>query len=245
MVIQSLATTDRYKNNLIPALALVGTLALVGCIAYRALRPAAPLFTQERRWPPIGPCDTICFDVLTGTIIPGKGRQNRDFFQDSDIVQKEPIVKTQMLEKSLVEVRYTRHNKAILQQQARRACTAATAAMLILDHRKTPDLFQVKTRNLGNASDELRDLEKAQLRAVAVKIQKFSELQNAVKKHGSVITGIGGEIGSHSIVVDAISTDTVRLRDPYHGWEITVSKDAFTEKWDGDQIKSIVYVSKH
>ena len=37
--------------------------------------------------------------------------------------------------------------------------------------------------------------------------------------------------------MDDVSEDLqqVRLRDPYHGWEITVSAKAFQSRWKGNQ----------
>lgn len=37
------------------------------------------------------------------------------------------------------------------------------------------------------------------------------------------------------MVIDDVSEDLshVRLRDPYHGWEITVTTKAFLKEWHG------------
>ncbi len=44
---------------------------------------------------------------------------------------------------------------------------------------------------------------------------------------------LSGAIGSHVVVVDDVNLEegSVRIRDPYHGWEITVTEDSFLKEW--------------
>lgn len=48
--------------------------------------------------------------------------------------------------------------------------------------------------------------------------------------------------GFHYIVIDAISDDlkSVRIRDPYHGWEIDVRAEAFIKHLGHDISRGIV-----
>lgn len=92
----------------------------------------------------------------------------------------------------------------------------------------------MRSRNLAKQDVELRDLEKAGLQGFYSHASNLSELREVIMKNGSAIVSI--EVtGVHAVVVDDISQDLskVRLRDPYHGWEITVTAEAFVKAWEG------------
>lgn len=153
------------------------------------------------------------------------------FFQEEDIIEKLDVIKEVSIGRTKdreVFASYTSHNKAIIQQQATRGCTAAAAAMLILDHGKVVDMNELYTRNLGKNDDEENDIKKAGLVPIMNKVSDMTTLRQALINHGSAIVTIDFD-GAHVIVVDDISEDLtrVRLRDPYHGWEITVKSSAF------------------
>lgn len=69
----------------------------------------------------------------------------------------------------------------------------------------------------------------------------ISELKKLIEEHGSAIVSIHGEIGGHVIVVDAIDDDLTCaiIRDPFHGWMITISMDAFRRTFSGGSIIQI------
>ncbi|MFQ5729032.1 MAG: hypothetical protein ACE5GN_01555 [Waddliaceae bacterium] len=61
----------------------------------------------------------------------------------------------------------------------------------------------------------------------------FHSLKHFISGKGSAIVTIGGDLGAHVIVVDEMTSDQVRLHDPYHGWDIIVTLDAFKERFAG------------
>lgn len=201
-------------------------LAGIGCIGNAFSKSRRVLFDlqelpvpQVRRTPPQSLVDTMGVEGRDG-----------ELFADNDIVHKSPIVRTRALGEG-VYATYTTNRKAIVQQQAARGCTAATAAMLILDHGRLPNVNGLRERNLGNTDDQVRDLEVAGLTAKLTKAATLDELERAIRKNGSAIVSISGSIGSHVVVVDEVSAVGVRLRDPYHGWEIIVTRAAFEREW--------------
>lgn len=191
---------------------------------------------QVRKVPPIGTFDTI---VLTPTGIKSVHGQG-ELFSDSEIIEKLDIIERVEIEHNIY-ASYTKNRRAIIQQQATRGCTAATAAMLIMDNGKKPDLKNLQCRNLGNDEDQIRDIQNAGLKPVINSANNLLELKNLIMKNGSAIVSISGKIGGHVIVVDEISKDfsMIRLRDPYHGWEITVKKDSFLKEWHGGKVIQI------
>lgn len=194
---------------------------------------------QQRKFPPISTVDTI--------IMPkGKGIQSihgtANVFHDNEIVEKLDIIKSEKLgvvvggfmDDQVVYAEYTTHGKAIIQQQATRGCTAAVTAMLIMDHNIIPNLTSLSSRNLGNEETMLMDIRKAGLTPLGGRANSLKELREKILKNGSCVTWITGrEFGGHVVVVDDVSKDLsrVRLRDPYHGWEITVTSAAFLIVW--------------
>lgn len=192
---------------------------------------------QERKIPRIGKHDTIVGFGRGGVLISAHG--SGQLFNDSEIVEKLDIihrVEIKEEEKGFnVFAQYTTYGKAIIQQQATRGCTAATAAMLIMDNGKQPNLHQLMRRNLGTDDDQIRDIENTGLKAITQPANTLQELQGLLIENGSAIVAVNVKLGGHVIVVDEISEDLakVRLRDPYHGWEITVTSKAFLKEWHG------------
>ena len=129
-----------------------------------------------------------------------------------------------------IRIQYTEHNKPIIQQQNPRGCTYAAVAMLILEH-------SGDTRSIS--MEELRDsyLDQAELRTQKISAaglcpritpctKNLDWLAERIKENGSAIVGVKVPSG-HVVVVDHISDTSVRLRDPYHAWDVEVIKPAF------------------
>jgi hypothetical protein len=215
------ANPDAPAQNLLPLLA--------GKSAERGACPTS----QKRKYPPASVYDTV--RVLPSgslTSVHGIG----ELFLDSEILEKLDILEKREIEEGHgIYAYYTSTQKAIIQQQGTRACTAATAAMLIMDNRGTPMLHQLKSRNLGTDDDIKSDIKAAGLQIIdsTVEAKNLGKLRDLIQTNGSCIVSLAGKLGQHSIVVDEVSDDLsrVRLRDPYHGWEITVTADAFLKEW--------------
>lgn len=195
----------------------------------RSFEPTSPI-VQERKIPPIAACDTVTFSSLGVESVHGSDK----LFSDSEIVEKLPIIGKVKI-KSNFYAFYTKNKKAIIQQLATRGCTAATAAMLRMDNGKKPDLVALRNTNLGEDEDQIRDIQKAGLKAIINSANNLLELRNLIIQNDSCIVSLSGKLGGHVIVVDEVSEDLskIRLRDPYHGWEITVTSEAFLKEWDG------------
>lgn len=192
---------------------------------------------QSRTTPRAGSCDTVIGPPSNLQSIHGEGK----LFEDQEIIEKLEVIKRVELE-SEIYASYTKHGKAIVQQQATRGCTAATAAMLIMDNGGNPDCLALQTRNLGSDEAQLGDIQKAGLKGIKNSANNLSELRNLIIQNDSCIVSVSESLGNHVIIVDAVSQDLsqVRLRDPYHGWEITVTREAFLKEWNGGKAIQIV-----
>jgi ABC-type bacteriocin/lantibiotic exporter with double-glycine peptidase domain len=165
-------------------------------------------------------------------------------FDDKEIIEYHPMFRQEELgkctnkydEEEDVYIDFTRNDKAIIQQQATRGCIAATAAMLIKDQGGKPDFATLQCRNLGSDEDIQQDIQKAVFKPIITPLASNSleMFRKQLLEYGSAIVSIWDPLaGGHSIVVDEVSKNLkqVRLRDPYHGWEITVSAEAFQSRW--------------
>jgi|GEM_PF-5603000 len=207
------------------------------------------LHSQKRRYPPVSIDDTVIAkpgrsfkeliqnpEVSLNDIAESVHGQF-NLFSDEEIVEKKPIIRQKpLIQGEKVYAEFTEHGKAIIQQQATRGCTAAVAAMLIIDNNKQPSIQELRSRNLGNDDDQERDIREAVLEPLTTEVHSLQELRQELLKNGSAIIGVDyQDSGGHVIVVDAVSEDSeqVRLRDPYHGWEITVTGTAFDKAWMG------------
>lgn len=118
--------------------------------------------------------------------------------------------------------------------------------MLVMDHQKKPDTKALQNTNLGDTESQLHGLPKAGLTPVVNFADNLSELRNLLIKNGSAIVSMDGELGGHVVVVDEVAEDlsTVRLRDPYHGWEITVTAKAFLKRCREKSEIEVIQVKK-
>lgn len=186
---------------------------------------------QIRKIPPVSITDTAFQKI--GKSLHNDGSQ---LFSDDEITEKLEIIneyKIDPLDVHNTLVSYTKHNKSIIQQGASRGCSAGAAAMLIMDNGKKPSISEITTRNLGNNESMLREIKNAGLKGIQTSVKNLSELRKAIIQNGSCIVHVNVKLGSHFVVVDEVSEDLsqVRLRDPYHGWEITVTAKAFLKEW--------------
>lgn len=202
---------------------------------------------KNRRTPQLALCDTIMFK--DGKVVGRHGRGAKPhLFQDKEILNVHQVLRKQLLDGERpsevpgvqlgiewrpIYAEFTAHQKAIIQQAAMRGCTAAVTAMLIMDHGKECDIGSLRMRNLGQTGTMKHDIEKAGLKPVISPCRTLADLKKLIQAHGSAIISISGEIGGHVIIVDAIEGDRARIRDPYHGWEITITLDALKSRFHG------------
>ena len=193
-----------------------------------------------RRIPPLSPIDTL---------IRGAGAHGTaTVFEDSEIKAIHGVVRHQSLGGNGVIADFTKRGKAIIQQQATRGCTAAVTAMLIMDNGRAPNLWELISRNLGDDDVMFRDLRNAGLSPATAPYRNLEELKSSLESCGSLICSMSFPSGGHVIVVDAVSDDfsTVRVREPYHGWEISVRADAFKKYacLDSGSVHQGIYVEE-
>jgi hypothetical protein len=201
---------------------------------------------QTRNYPPV--VMRYAMQLPDGSIVSKFSKIS--LFKDDQIKERLPIVKKKEIRKELKQgyheslgvllpnpyfVFYTKNNKAIIQQRSAKGCTAAATAMLIEDNGIGHNSGELIKRALAKDERMRLDISEAGLEPILTKLEERSlvSLRELIIENGSCIVTVGGVIGSHVIVVDEVSPDlsNVRLRDPYHGWEITVTSQAFLEEW--------------
>jgi hypothetical protein len=206
-------------------------------------------YLQERRRPPEGGGFNDQMRIRANGKAKNQDR-GRNLFRDHDeIIKKENILSAEPVQEgAAVFARFTMHKKPIILQQGVSGCTAAAAAMLIMDAGGKPSIRELLNRNLGFDDNIMTDIREAKLNPINTETGKnLKELRELlIKNNSSAIVSVGGEADNHVLVVDAISKDLsqVRVRDPFHGWEITVTAEAFLRRWHGGKAIQIVGSSR-
>ncbi len=168
-------------------------------------------------------------------------------FNDEEIIEKEEIEKVETLglkNKKNIFIKYTKYNKPILQQKASYGCTRTVAHMLILENKGQIDLDHMAEVKLGN-NFQLDALKEAGLTVINSSLKNeinyLQKLKDLINVNGSAIVPIFDQ-SKGFLIVDEISPDLkkVRVRDPFHGWEITVTAEAFLKK----KTDSVIQVQK-
>lgn len=203
--------------------------------ARSVLVPLAERSRYARRYPPLGRKDTII-------IRPGQSARSiyessfAPFIQDSEILHIHPLQPAHLrgLSYGLSE------GLAVIQQQGVRGCTAASAEMLIHDRLGSGavSVDHLQNTNLGDSSSISARISRTGLRPLVTTLHSgdrrnfLEQLAAAVVQHGPASLGIEGEIGGHNIVLDQVDLQNNRatLRDPWHGWRITISVDSLYQR---------------
>ncbi|MBT3393674.1 MAG: hypothetical protein HN411_01000 [Waddliaceae bacterium] len=170
-----------------------------------------------------------------------------DIFYDEEILRVHSPVREECTKEEGC-VAYSANGTALIQQQSIRGSFAAAAAMLIIDNGKTPDYATLKKTCAED--EEFSPLQDASLMPMETRIatskEGIKDLKELIEKNGSALVTIHDSIvGDHTIVVDEISSDlkNVCLRDPNHGWEITVKSRALRKRLKGGDI--VIQVKKN
>jgi hypothetical protein len=184
-------------------------------------------------------------------------------FSDSDIVENLEFQKTKRIGSKLYANFTAYKKAIIQQVQADGSTAASAAMLIMDNRKKPirneivnrasgdieDVLMDIEKAGLGSLVSEIKDDEArteqlkglvAQSNSSFVDVDneqedRLSELRAFLVKSGSAIVTVNKTVKNHFIVVDEISKDLskVRLRDPYHGWEITVTSKAFLSQWKG------------
>ena len=181
----------------------------------------------ERLYPKSGRRDTL---IEIGTEFQSN-HPNKIFFEDHEIIE---IHQTLNQGVGL-------DSKNLYIQPSKQGCSIGVTKMLLADHQKDFSLIN-EQRKLGTINDIQRDLRNSGLRAKISSFQysldslNISDLLGSLG-HGSIILQIlDDKIGLHFIIMDEVyqnkGEDLVRIRDPYHAWDISVRADSILTRID-------------
>ena len=206
--------------------------------------------TLVRKEPPLSLIDTCVFteDGLPASV-HGTGLKS---FSDKDIVHVHKSHSDTVLAEHLqvqtdipsddIQVINGKH---VLLQQAQRSCVPTACAMLLLDHGKIPDYSSVYLTNLATDKEQQSWLEKGGCKVCKTVLKReyrdfeiIELLQFLLKKNGPGILSIDSKtIGGHAIILDKIMGDQAIIRDPCHGWMISITLSALLEYMGGSFIQ--------
>lgn len=205
-----------------------------------------PLSTNQRRYPPRASCDTVRFEH--GQLVSAHP-EKIDLFKEEEIIALHPA---QSQNVDGLRVHLDDKRRIVIQQQAVRGCTAAAVSMLTYPKYKKIDVNYLRRTNLGDTRTMQAKIREFGLASHVTKLnlkqskEKLLEcIQKSLQTHGSAIVSIAGEIGGHVVVVDEISENrqTIRLRDPYHGWAISVTQEAFCQRLIEGETSDMLQIS--
>lgn len=192
---------------------------------------------QNRSYPPLSSRDSVLFNPATQTLSSLHGKPN--VFLNENIIKVHQVTRREFLAErkelsfftiaktTSVYVKYTHHAKPIIAQQSMRGCTAAAVSMLLKEHGKPIDFQLLRTTNFAQPEKMMRWIEAQNLTPLATEITSLEEAMPLLKAHGSAIITIrGDDFGIHTVVLDDLTKHYARLREPYHGWEVTIHRKA-------------------
>ncbi|MFH1729890.1 MAG: FHA domain-containing protein [Pseudomonadota bacterium] len=135
----------------------------------------------------------------------------------------------------------TLDGKFVIPQLGFRGCVAACASMLAMDYGKGPDMRYWRETNLSNHESAAGILGRLGINTRIIPLegnnsQRAHNLELLLQQYGSTMLSIGGELGGHMIIIDYFSPsqNTAIIRDPHHGWSITTTAEAITQRGIGD-----------
>lgn len=130
-------------------------------------------------------------------------------------------------------------------QESPEGCSAGVAAMLALDHEKLVNYHDFKSRTAAGYDRITQDLQSVGLNVHQTPMQdlqaglagslSIKQLQDAIIARGPACVRIQPPSSkmAHWVIVDEVNTYShiVTIRDPWHGYMIGVSLDAFLIQW--------------
>lgn len=149
----------------------------------------------------------------------------QSFVADNEILRIEEPVRVECIQEDLYKGIYS-DGTCIIQQPGVRACVYTTAAMLLTDRGVKFDFEALFSTNLTTDSglDDL--LKKYGFTLCQTYINDHEEWFS--KEQGPLFAGIiSDSIGAHKVIIDVVAKDRVLMRDPNHGWRITMTRERF------------------
>jgi hypothetical protein len=194
------------------------------------------------RYPPISDrCDTAFFDAnLNPTSVHGS---QEIFIDDQSILKKHVMryIDCGPYPATTKVVAIALNGKHIVWQQAIRSCAPTAISMLALDRGK-PFLAKEITYAVTNNEVMIGYILKAGFNPVVhplkgIEVEKAQALEKIIATTGPGLLHIQHpNLASHTVVLDEISLAKwrVTLREPYHGYMITISLFPFIN-WIGEE----------
>lgn len=158
----------------------------------------------------------------------------------SEVKHVSKIQKEELLEDKVscrikkLKVAVSEHNHIVLQQQAAKSCGQTCVAMLLMDLGIKPDFRNLEgcSTNEDRRMSVIKGLDLREIRnelSTENKQEFLEKLQAKIHENGSALIGVDADAGGHCIICDDISADleTVRIRDPWHGWEVSLDAEIF------------------
>ncbi|MEI6242524.1 MAG: hypothetical protein WCP39_03860, partial [Chlamydiota bacterium] len=146
----------------------------------------------------------------------------------------------------LQAIAFTESNRHVILQQAGKSCVPTCIGMLVLDHKKTPNYKAIKETNLADNKQAIEWIKEAGLTPKMTEIpnvgNKAEFLVKCLQENGSGKLSIDHpEICGHGIVLDEISIEnnTAMIRDPSHGWALTIKLNALLS-WNPSSLIQII-----
>jgi hypothetical protein len=196
----------------------------------------------EIRFPPVNPChDTAYFNE---DLTPRSVHGSNELFSEEAFILKKHVMKyldCNPYPATRKVVAITREGKYIVWQQAIRSCVPAAISMIALD-RKRRFLGEEITYAVTTGERMLRYIQKAGFEPIKHSLQgnsfdKVKTLEQLIAKLGPGLLHLDHpELKSHLVVLDEISLERwcATLREPYHGYMVTVKLFPFME-WIGEE----------
>lgn len=148
-------------------------------------------------------------------------------FRNEDILEIEQCVRVELRGKQIIG--FYADGKCIIQQPAPLGCVATSAAMLITDKGLDYDYSSLTSENRSNGNERSMQI----LNNKGLKTCIVNDLEKGLSRFGSLTIGASFPIGGHRVVLDEITNDYVKIRDPFHGWRVKIKKEAFFKQVKG------------
>lgn len=136
--------------------------------------------------------------------------------------------KEKMKEYATYDLAYTRNGKAVYMQEFLATCWKAVVFMLMIDNGANEE--QIKncyaTERHSDSDEQKRIFKEFGFSVIETIYRDLNSLKESISLYGPAIVTID-EGGGHYIIVDDITEDGVDIREPFHGWAIRITKEAF------------------
>lgn len=154
------------------------------------------------------------------------------FIADADIKRIDACERFEFLKPTFVKG-YFADGKCMLQQPAVRSCGPTSLAMLLMDRGIDFDIGYLFSTNLCNDKDMSRWAHQygykcEKLDGCFGASPDIEKVKLFIETNGSLLASIDAQdLGGHYVVVDSIDNDQVTIRDPAHGWRVTIDTAFF------------------